>query len=210
MRWLTGLALTFTLAAVFSGYLQLRLLERAERGETISHEEAKSNDGRQNLVGLIQVGFRMVAWIAFLAWFYGASRNLRALGNESLVEYGPGWAIGGFFVPLLNFFRPYQVMAEVWECSDPRPIELQTPNKGLVRAWWAFFLLSTYIGSLTSTTQKIRSNSIPELIATTWDQMMADLVLVPYFVVVISLVERLTQRQEQSRLNGPELAAIFE
>ena len=32
---------------------------------------------------------------------------------------GAGWAIGPWFVPILNLFRPWQIAVETWEGSDP-------------------------------------------------------------------------------------------
>jgi hypothetical protein len=34
------------------------------------------------------------------------------------MTYSSGWAVGYFFVPLLNLFRPYQVMQEIWKASE--------------------------------------------------------------------------------------------
>ncbi len=32
-------------------------------------------------------------------------------------RYGHGWAIGGWFVPILNFWRPMQVVNDVWRAG---------------------------------------------------------------------------------------------
>ena len=58
----------------------------------------------------------------FILWLFRASRNLRALGNQS-VEYSPGWAIGAWFIPIGNLFIPYQVTAEIWNRSHPANVQ---------------------------------------------------------------------------------------
>ena len=50
--------------------------------------------------------------VAFLVWFSRAYRNLDALDLPR--RYGTGWAIGGWFVPFLNFARPKQVADDIW------------------------------------------------------------------------------------------------
>jgi len=59
------------------------------------------------------------------------------LTSEPL-RFTPGWCVGWFFVPFLNFFRPYQVMKEIWQvCHRDR----QTVS-GLLGGWWLLWLVS--------------------------------------------------------------------
>ncbi len=60
-------------------------------------------------------------------WIYRAHANLRDRGIE--METSPGWAVGWFFVPIMNLFKPFQAMRELWSEShfesdsygDPAP-----------------------------------------------------------------------------------------
>ena len=84
--------------------------------------------------------------IAFLAWLHRTCRNLPALGADKL-EFSPGWAIGCWFVPILNLFRPYQVVREAWLASNPEcageanPGWRGGPTSPLLKFWWAAFIL---------------------------------------------------------------------
>ena len=92
--------------------------------------------------------------VVFLMWFYRAHKNLPALGITGL-EYSPGWAIGGFFIPILNLVRPYQVAKEIWDSSDPinHPSHSTTVGQfaagqsNLVLTWWITFMLSAALGN---------------------------------------------------------------
>jgi hypothetical protein len=97
--------------------------------------------------------FRLVLYgsiaVAFIAWLHRCRVNVRAFGCRRF-RYSRIWAIIGFFVPILNFFRPYQVVSEVWRASDPRGIETPVawftmPVSRYVLAWWVTLLASAFL-----------------------------------------------------------------
>lgn len=81
--------------------------------------------------------------VAFVEWLYQSRINLRAFGVRDL-RYPRGWALAAFLVPLLNLIRPYQVIREVWQASDPRtrdPFEWTgAPIGWLLPLWWGVFV----------------------------------------------------------------------
>lgn len=81
--------------------------------------------------------------ILFSAWVYRVNSNARALGAQGM-RFSPRWAVGWFFVPIMNLFRPYQVVREAWKASDPKVLtqwdQIKTPL--LLKAWWVMWLLS--------------------------------------------------------------------
>jgi hypothetical protein len=85
--------------------------------------------------------------VVFLSWLYTAAANLPRLGVRS-PRFSPGWAVGWFFVPVVNLVRPYQVLRDVWANSEPPRRESGDPNPRGVRGplviklWWACCLLS--------------------------------------------------------------------
>lgn len=85
------------------------------------------------------------AAVVFMCWVYRSVANLDALGSPNLVT--PSSAVWGFFIPFVNLVRPHQVMATVWNKSQPAPpselgdsLERRTP---VVTAWWTLALIST-------------------------------------------------------------------
>ena len=94
--------------------------------------------------GLQAVVFGLTA-LFFLAWLYRLRVNARALGVRKLV-YGRSWSVLGFFVPVLNFVRPFQVMAEVWSASEPSaldPFEWKSVEPPRILAlWWGSFVIA--------------------------------------------------------------------
>ena len=83
----------------------------------------------------------LVAAVACLIWLYRVHSNLPALGARNL-EFTPEWAVGWWFIPIFHLFRPYQVVREIWQASDPGVSrEDQTlevgPSNALLGWWWA-------------------------------------------------------------------------
>lgn len=83
----------------------------------------------------------------FPAWTLMAFESLKSSGIRGL-RYTSGWAVGGYFVPVLNLVRPYQVMREIW-CGtslllhDPKSPEWRSlAASPAVGFWWAFFVTS--------------------------------------------------------------------
>ncbi len=81
-----------------STLLEIRLLEKLDRGELVTLAEAESSDSRQaTLEGIYFVVF-LTSAIVSLMWIHRASKNLRPLGAAGQ-RFSPGWAIGWWFVP---------------------------------------------------------------------------------------------------------------
>jgi hypothetical protein len=91
--------------------------------------------------------------IPFWIWFYQAHRNLKRFQVSGL-NYTPGWAVGGFLVPIYNLFRPCQVAQEVWKASDPVVVPgdrygwRKRPVSAVIGWWWACWLFSNLVTAL--------------------------------------------------------------
>jgi hypothetical protein len=102
-----------------------------------------------------------IAWVlcyaatagAFLFWIHRAHRNLTSLGSSDL-EFTPKGAVGWYFFPFLNLFKPYQVMREIYNASAPTANEnwnrLHQRAPAIVKCWWFFFLLMGLAGRATN------------------------------------------------------------
>lgn len=67
---------------------------------------------------LIVAGVSYAAAVFQYLWIYRVRRNLVALGVPGL-RFTPGWSIAWFFVPVMNLFRPWQIMKETVRASQP-------------------------------------------------------------------------------------------
>jgi len=90
--------------------------------------------------------------VVLIVWMYRSARNAVALRRWDN-GLGPGWAIGGWFVPIGNWFIPVLLVQSIW-----RGAEEDAPARGAPRRrsraiglWWACYLLGTigYYGGST-------------------------------------------------------------
>jgi len=94
----------------------------------------------------------LITWIAgilFIVWLYKAYRSAESRGAAGR-RWGPGWAVGGWFIPLANLVIPKMVVNETDRMSNPDcgspPIEdrwKQLPRMRKSDAWWLLLLLGT-------------------------------------------------------------------
>ena len=121
---------------------EIRLLTRQEMGLATAGEKA-AHSVIGEVVFQIQMTLLAATAIAFMTWLYRCRANLRAFGTRHL-RYSRNWAVFGFLIPVVNLVRPYQVVREVWQASDPDttdPLDWKTVKPPrLLRAWWATFV----------------------------------------------------------------------
>ena len=117
--------------------------------------------GAQLNVGFLLIGLtaffvlflRLLTAIFFLIWLHRAFNNLSALKAQNL-EFSPGWAVGWWFIPFANLVKPFQVIRELWNESDPNFdqetgfLNTSAGTPEIVGFWWGAFLLSGFVGRL--------------------------------------------------------------
>jgi len=86
--------------------------------------------------------------VLFVVWAWRATKNLQAW--EAPLRRGPGWAIGGWFIPVGNLWIGYQVVRDAWELAPDRDGKM--PGRSLTdwNAAWALFLLSNVVSRIAS------------------------------------------------------------
>lgn len=129
--------------SIFSNIARIELLSREY---TVA--EGQASDDQQQLLGIIELLVWLVTLIFFLRWVHRANANCRALGAP--MRFTPGWCVGYYFIPILNFFRPYQAMHDTWTASHDSSGEIQA-SAGWVGLWWALWLLHLAAGQIVGT-----------------------------------------------------------
>src|SRR5207247_3641963 len=110
------LAALVDVVAIGAGGAEHSMLSRGLAALTV--DDLHAIDARNQAIGIAQVVVLALAAIAFLRWLHRAHRNVVELGATDL-RCGPGWAVGIWFVPIANLWRPKQVIDEVWRAIDP-------------------------------------------------------------------------------------------
>jgi hypothetical protein len=202
--------------ASVSGFFEVSLLSRQSAG-VVSDAEANANDLRQGVIGSLQLLVTLATAGVFLTWFYRAYKNLSRVGVRGL-KYSPGWAVGGFFVPLLNLERPYEMMRELWFRSYPPALgesdgtpeghssSSERPTVALVGWWWGLFLLSGILGRISTRITLAADPTLKQLIGSVGD-LISDLLDIPAAWLAIRLVGYITRWQNE-RASGLPAAPL--
>jgi len=101
--------------------------------------------------------------VLFCRWLHRAYEDNSHLGGRPL-KFSPSYAVGSFFIPVVNLWQPYQAIRDLYVASDPRPLpdpprfspssevlyrssgrELVPPPKWNrtfpLRSWWACYIV---------------------------------------------------------------------
>lgn len=94
----------------------------------------------------VGVSYLVTGLLFFIPWFHRAYANLSRMGVKAL-RYKPVWAIGSWFIPIFNLFRPKQIANDIWRASaaDAHVGDERWHARAvgaLVHWWWALFLLA--------------------------------------------------------------------
>jgi hypothetical protein len=190
-----------TVAGVVSGLMERSLLDDVQQGQFITPKQADDNDRRQLLVAMVDGTVFIATGVFFLFWFHRAYRNLLALGGDR--RYGTGWAIGSWFVPFLNAWRPKQIVNDIWRESGPRTTdeyrtkdeEDKVPNLFLL--WWlAWLLVGAFYWAATRTSWS--AVTIDELLAANGLFLAADISSILAAALAVVFVQRATSREQES------------
>jgi uncharacterized membrane protein YgcG len=74
--------------------------------------------------------------VVTLMWQHRAASAARALGFPATCS--PAWGVGSWFVPVVNYWFPYQALRD---CLPP-----DDPHRGLVLQWWLAFVVGGTLG----------------------------------------------------------------
>ncbi len=196
-----GLGLYVAAAAfnILVTIMEIDLLLRIDAGEYVSLSEATASDDRVATARLMVIASLVGATIAFCSWMHRANRNLRAM-TEKPIRFSPGWSVGWFFVPIMNLFRPYQVLNEIHRHSHA-----QQRGSPLLGIWWGLWLVGGYVGS-TVARALFDNSDVSTAITADWLIVISDTVLIIAATVVIVLIHRITSWQDgrglQERMAG--------
>ncbi|WP_137401788.1 DUF4328 domain-containing protein [Echinicola rosea] len=175
--------------SIISGYMQYDLLSKAaETG--ISDQEAEVNDLREMVIAVLIVATYIVSAIVFLNWFRRAYFNLHKLMPGRL-DFSEGWAVGAWFVPIINLYRPYRIMMELFDetfsyLRKKKVVSYSRHQEGLVISWWIVWILGSFIDRL-SWKIYADANTIDELL----DMTILDMVTSGIIIVCGVLAARI-------------------
>jgi len=179
-----------------------RAIKDTVRRPVLLWEAEKTVGALEGLAGLYVLIF-LVMLVLFFMWIRRAHRNLPALGARNL-SFSPGWAVGWFFVPIMNLIRPYEVVEEIWKASDPN-VDVSdgsswqnAPTSPVIGLWWVFWLISGFVGyTLFRMSSWAEPETLEELLTMSWIMMGYDIFSIVPVILLILVIRAIDIRQEE-------------
>ncbi|MFH0244261.1 DUF4328 domain-containing protein [Streptomyces sp. HK10] len=190
--------------ARFAGILK----EEAESSWYGSTEALESAESLYFAAGVVQFAVLATAGIPFLMWFHRSRLNAQTFDAASQ-RMRPGWAIGGWFVPVVNLWFPKKIANDIWDASTPPgpdgTVRERLPG-GLLNCWWLLWLL-TWASSRFASRRYGDAQTLEELGSAVSSHLFADGVDILAAVLAILVVRRITAMQHDLQEHRTALAA---
>jgi len=196
-QWVVRLLVIVALVAIvgiISDFLELNLLNRIINEEQVTFSEIDSNDDRQGIVGIIFLIVIIPTFILYFLWFHQVYRNLSVMTSYGTM-HSPKWTFWGFVIPIMNLYRPYHIMREIWRGTSSNPTDDTVPTIPLIKWWWGMWLLSTSVDRVVFRTF-LRAETAQELRTSTWFSILSSLTFMIAAILAIQVVQLITEQQE--------------
>ncbi len=186
------------------GVMEYSLLLDFQNGIYTSEElimaAADKNDQRQNIISGLYLIIFLISAILIMRWTYVANYNVHQLGAQNM-KFSPRWSIGYYFIPILNLWKPYQAMKEIWKTSkSPLSWESATASS-VLSLWWLLWIISSIMGRVIFNMSK-STNELTELLnlnIITQISNMLDIVLAIVTLAVINNIYRMQSQHLESK-----------
>ncbi|MGW9210564.1 DUF4328 domain-containing protein [Embleya sp. NPDC055664] len=141
------------ISALVSAFAVVTLVYRAGLWDDIAHGRRPAREPNEfnDSLALFWRPYSFVQlalMVVFLIWFHRARRNIDTYPGQARRTLSSGWAIGGWFCPVVNLWFPPRITVDVWRASDPRAQHGGGITRGglvLVWGWWITFVAAMTI-----------------------------------------------------------------
>ncbi|OKK06919.1 hypothetical protein AMK26_08405 [Streptomyces sp. CB03234] len=165
--------------------------------------EADRADLLMAWAGRLQVLSVVATAVVFISWLHRVRRNAAVFAPDVLTS-GAGWAIGGWFVPVVNLWMPRRITRESWRASTRAPYGAPAKNERatILNVWWALWVLTALLGRGAGMAYD-KADTFHEIMSATRLLVVADAVSVAAALCAILVVRRLTAMQHAKAMRGP-------
>jgi hypothetical protein len=209
----------FQIISAISTFFQYLLLKSVAEGYSITTEAANSNDFRQSIIAILFAILYLFSVVFFIQWFRRAYFN-QEIKFKSMASSN-GWVSGAWFVPIMNLFKPFQLMQEIYENAesyllDKKLIDEKKSRKSIIGWWWGLWI-GTGVLSRISSSFLGSADDLGELIASTLFSIFMVVIFIPLSILTVMtiqnynemelLLEKEIDNQGYNKINGDLLDA---
>lgn len=141
-------------------------------------------------------------YVTWLIWQYPVHTNARLFAHD-LVPIGPGWGVLCWFVPFVNFVKPYLTLRKIRAASVPS----RRGGRWVTRLWWGAWLgggilsSAAVIDAMLDVFDDLRGSIMPRLFVVELDEGTLQLIVAAELLVVVAaafaviIIREVTQGQ---------------
>ncbi|RSN02943.1 hypothetical protein DMB42_34405 [Nonomuraea sp. WAC 01424] len=195
----------FALASVSTVVHQLLFADEARRWHAVESYDEIETVGQIMLAAQVVVGVGLTA--CWLLWFFRVRVVAERL-TPGRLRYRPSMAVFGWLIPIGNLWLPKQIADDIWHASSPPGRSGTTAPAGLLRTWWALWLVTFLTWPLfwiewtrlltrnyDSTTHEDTLGLRYEFTWATWASVAVHMLVLPTAIVTALFVRRLGAMQ---------------
>jgi hypothetical protein len=136
---LLGASILVSLLSAFAHHRRAGLITSEIRNPwSVSQAKVEKADSAVQYSSLAVSVLGLAILAVFIVWAWRATKNLESWGAP--LQRGPGWAVGGWFVPFANVFIGYQVVRDAWRLVPMSEETYPKPNKPWLFAWVTYVI----------------------------------------------------------------------
>ncbi|ROQ66601.1 uncharacterized protein DUF4328 [Streptomyces sp. 840.1] len=160
--------------------------------------------------GVLQLLTTIATAVGFIMWFWRVRANAEIF-DSSAQPMRPGWAIGGWFVPVAGLWLPRRIAGGIWTASAQTNTDgtWRQVSHAPINQWWGAWVATLLFGRIAS--QRYDQAEQPQEIMDAASMMMvSDLLDIAAAILAIRFVRELTRMQgERAALGLFPLTARF-
>lgn len=146
------------------------------------------------------VAFLVLAYVAALIvcvcvvgrWIYVASANAHTMRDDMTIS--PGWAVGWYFVPIANLFKPLQAMKEIWFTTHESNGGYEERAPALVGWWWGLWIVNMILENVS-----FRLDMMGAAVPSDVVGLISAAVNVPLCIVLVMMMREMSSSQRYAR-----------
>jgi Domain of unknown function (DUF4328) len=165
--------------------------------DNYNEQTANISDTLQAVLSIADLGIYILAVVFFIKWFRRAYYNLHQLKWHN-ARYTEGWAAGSWFVPIIWWWWPYQIMMDIWKGTQSAVRERlgEPQSAAIVGWWWAIYLISGFYGDF-SARLSWKAEELDELLVSTKVDFIGEILSLPAIIITIILIQRTSNFEKE-------------
>jgi hypothetical protein len=139
---LIGLSVLTSIASAWSDWFSYGVVaDYLDEVPGVTEADLAAADSVAVLTAVPDTVVVLAAGVVFIVWLWFARRNSEVLYGKAGHRRTTVWVGWGWFLPIISFWFPYQVVQDVYRPSTRLP-------GTVVRWWWAAFIAKLYLGQI--------------------------------------------------------------